>query len=97
MPLPPHTPVLDLERRHHREPGPHCALGIVLTCLRIAEINQHAIAHEFRDETVEPGDRLADARDRSAKIRPLLTARLIRRVEPAPLRTVWGYRRTRTT
>jgi hypothetical protein len=28
--------------------------------LRIAEIGQHAVAHEFRDEAVEPGHGLCD-------------------------------------
>jgi hypothetical protein len=30
-------------------------------CLRIAEIDQHSVAHVFRDKTVEPGNRLCDA------------------------------------
>ena len=37
------------------------ALGVVLVGLRIAEINQHAVAHIFGDETVETSNRLRRA------------------------------------
>jgi hypothetical protein len=36
------------------------ALGVVLMRLRITEIDQHAVAHVFRHEAVEAGDRLGD-------------------------------------
>ncbi len=36
------------------EPGADRALGIVLMRLRIAEINQHAVAHIFGDKTAKP-------------------------------------------
>src|SRR5271165_4132471 len=43
------------------QPGPDRPLGIVLMRSRVSEINQHAVAHVFRDETVEPGDDLGDS------------------------------------
>jgi hypothetical protein len=51
---------------HHRrcyfQPRPHCPLGIVLMRPRIAEIGQHAVAHEFGDKAVivsdDGGDRV---------------------------------------
>ena len=42
------------------EPGADRPLGIVLMRLRIAEINQHAVAHVLGDEAIEPGDDLGD-------------------------------------
>ena len=36
-------------------------LWVVLVCLGVAEVHQHAVAHVFRDEAVKPGDRLRDA------------------------------------
>src|SRR5215472_14255644 len=44
-----------LQARHRRryfEPGPHPPLGVVLMRPRIAEIDQHPIAHEFGDKPV---------------------------------------------
>src|SRR5262249_7480551 len=38
------------------QPRPNRPLGIVLVRLRIAEINQHAVAHIPTDEAIEPGD-----------------------------------------
>ena len=39
-----------------RQPGPDRQLGIVLIRLRIAEIDQHAVAHVLGDKAGEPGD-----------------------------------------
>ena len=47
-------------RRDHREPGAHRSLGIVLMGLRIAEIDQHPVAHVFRDKAVKAADRIGD-------------------------------------
>ena len=44
-----------------REPGAHRPLGVVLVRLRVAEIDQHAVAHVLGDEAAEAGDRLGDA------------------------------------
>jgi hypothetical protein len=44
----------------HRETRPHRPLGIVLMRLRIAEIDQHPVAHIFGDKAVEAADRLGD-------------------------------------
>jgi hypothetical protein len=44
-----------LQARHRRcyfQPRPHRALGVVLMRLRIAEIDQHPVAHEFGDKAV---------------------------------------------
>src|SRR5262249_41762851 len=45
--------------RNQRKPGWNRALHITLARLRVAEINEHAIA--LGHEAVEPGDRLRDA------------------------------------
>ncbi len=42
------------------EAGAHRPLGIVFVGLRIAEVNQHAVAHVFGDETVEAAHCLGD-------------------------------------
>ena len=42
------------------QPGPDRPLGIVLMRLRVAEIDQHAVAHVLGDKAVEPGDDLGD-------------------------------------
>ena len=42
------------------EPGADGAFGIVLVRLRVAEIDEHAIAHEFRHEAVVAGDAAGD-------------------------------------
>jgi hypothetical protein len=34
------------------EPSSNSGLGVVLVCVRIAEIGKHAVAHVFCDETV---------------------------------------------
>ena len=44
----------------HRQPGAHRALGVVLMRLRIAEIDQHAIAHVLGDKAGEAADRVGD-------------------------------------
>ena len=43
------------------QPRPHRLLGVVLMGLRIAEIDQHAVAHVFRHEAAEAANRLGDA------------------------------------
>jgi hypothetical protein len=45
------------DRGDHVEAGAHGPLGIVFVGARIAEINQHAVAHVFGDETVEAANR----------------------------------------
>ena len=40
--------------------GPDCPFGIVLVGSRIAEIDQHAVAHILRDKATEPDDGLRD-------------------------------------
>src|SRR5262245_7890914 len=40
------------------EPGAHGALGIVLVCLRIAEVNKHAVTHVSGDDAIGLGDLL---------------------------------------
>jgi hypothetical protein len=42
------------------QPRPDCPLGVVLMRFRVAEINQHAVAHVPRDEAMEPGDDFGD-------------------------------------
>jgi hypothetical protein len=49
------------DRFDERQPRPDRSLGIVLVRLRIAELDQHPIAHVLGHEAVEPGDRLRDA------------------------------------
>jgi hypothetical protein len=49
------------DRFDERQSRPYRALGIILVRMRIAEINEHPVAHIFGDEAVEPGDRLRDA------------------------------------
>ena len=49
------------DRFDERQPRPHRALGVILMRARIAEIDQHPIAHVLGHEAVEPGDRLSDA------------------------------------
>ena len=48
-------------RFDERQSGPHRPLGIILMCLGIAEIDEHAIAHVPCDEPAKPADRLCDA------------------------------------
>ena len=43
------------------QPCAHGSLGVVLMCLRIAEIDEHAVAHVFRDEATEATHGLGDA------------------------------------
>ena len=53
-----------LERGHRRDqlqPRPYRPLGVVLMGLRIAEIDQHAVAHVFRHEPAEAAHGLGDA------------------------------------
>jgi hypothetical protein len=42
-------------------PSPDRPLGIVFMRLRIAEVNEFAITHIFRDKSIKSGDRLGDA------------------------------------
>ena len=48
-------------RRDQLQPRPHRPLGVILMGLRIAEINQHAVAHVFRHEAAEAAHGLGDA------------------------------------
>jgi hypothetical protein len=41
---------------HQCQTRTHRAFGIILVRPRIAEIDENAVAHIFRDEAVEPGD-----------------------------------------
>src|SRR5204862_5463947 len=53
----------DIEPTHGVEsaqPRPDRPLSIVLMRLRIAEINENAVAHVPGDEAIEPGDDFAD-------------------------------------
>ena len=50
-----------LHRLDERKAGAHRPLGIVLVRLRVAEIDQHAVAHVLGDKAVEAADRLGDA------------------------------------
>ena len=79
----PHAQILSCrqsaDRLDHRQPGPHRPLGIVLMRLRIAEIDQHPVAHVFGDKAVEAADRLADravvVADQLAQILRVMTGR----------------------
>ena len=54
---------LDIEPTNgvdHAEPRPDRALGIILMRPRIAEIDEHAVAHIFGDKAIEPADHLGD-------------------------------------
>jgi hypothetical protein len=44
----------------HVQPRPDRPLGIVLMRSRVAEIHQNAVAHVFRDKSIEPGDNLGN-------------------------------------
>ena len=48
-------------RRDQLQPRPHGPLGVILVGLRIAEIDQHAVAHVLRDEPAEAVHGLRDA------------------------------------
>ena len=55
---------LGLQRSHRcdqLQPRPHRPLGVVLMGLRIAEIDEHAVAHVFRHEPAEALHGLGDA------------------------------------
>ena len=45
-------------RRDYRQAGPHRPLGIVLMRLRVAEIDQHPVAHVLGDKPIEASDRI---------------------------------------
>ena len=47
--------------RDQLQPRPHRPLGIVLVRLRIAEVDQHAVAHVLRHEAAEALHGLGDA------------------------------------
>jgi hypothetical protein len=52
------------ERRNRidqRDAGPNCTLGVILMRCRIAEVNQHTIAHISGDEASEATHGLGDA------------------------------------
>ncbi len=48
------------QRVENREAGADRALGVLFLRVRVAEINQHAVAHEFGDVAVEMPDGFAD-------------------------------------
>ena len=50
-----------LDRCDQLQPGPYRPLGVVLMRLRIAEIDQHAVAHVLRYEPAEALHSLGDA------------------------------------
>jgi hypothetical protein len=49
------------DRVDSAEPGPDRALGILLMGSRVAEIDQDAVAHVFRDKPVELGNHRGDS------------------------------------
>jgi hypothetical protein len=49
------------DRLDDGEPGAHRPFGIVLMRLRIAEIDQDAVAHILGDKAVQVADRLGDS------------------------------------
>ena len=49
------------DSRNQLQPRAHRLLGVVLMRLRIAEIDQHAVAHVFRHEAAEAAHRLGNA------------------------------------
>ena len=67
------------------EPGADRPLGIVLVRLRVAKINEHAIAHIFGDKAREPGDRVGDTAvvgaDQLAQILGIIARRQRRRAD----------------
>src|SRR5580704_2373119 len=48
------------DRGYHTQPRPDRPLGIVLMRLRVAEIDQDAVAHVPGDQAIEPGDDFGD-------------------------------------
>ena len=85
----PHAQILprrqSADRLDHRQPGAHRPLGIVLMRLRIAEIDQHPVAHVLGDKAVEAADRLGDGAvvgaDQLAQILRVKTRRQRRRAD----------------
>ena len=79
----PHAQILprrqSADRLDHRQPGADRPLGIVLMRLRIAEIDQHPVAHVLGDKAVEAADRLGDCAvvvaDQLAQILRVMTGR----------------------
>ena len=49
------------DRLDDREPGAYRTLGIIFVRLGIAEINEHAVAHVFRDKAGKAAHRIGDA------------------------------------
>ena len=47
--------------RDQLQPCAHRPLGVVLVCLRIAEVDEHAVAHVLRHEAAEATHGLGDA------------------------------------
>jgi hypothetical protein len=72
-------------RLDHRQPGAHRPLGIVLMRLRIAEIDQDAVAHVLGDKAGEAADRVGDGAvvvaDQLAQILGVMTGRQRRRAD----------------
>ena len=67
------------DRLDHRQSGAYRPLGIVLVRLRVAKIDQDAVAHVLGDKTVETADRLGDgpvvAAEQLAQILRVMTGR----------------------
>src|SRR6516225_9472948 len=85
----PHAQILSrrqtADRLDHREAGAHRPLGVVLMRLRIAEIDQDAVAHVLGDKAVQMGDRLGDGvvvvADQLTQIFRVITGRECRRAD----------------
>jgi len=85
----PHTQLLprgqSADRLDYRQPRPHRSLGIVFMRLRVAEIDQHPVAHVLGDKPVEAADRRGDdavvVADQLAQILRVMTGRECRRAD----------------
>ena len=49
-------------RRDQLQPCAHRPFGVILVRMGVAEVDQHPVAHELRDETAEATHGLRDAR-----------------------------------
>jgi hypothetical protein len=62
----PHAQILprrqSADRLYYRQPSAHRPLGIILMRLRIAEIDQHPVAHVLGDKPVRGGTRRGSSR-----------------------------------
>src|SRR5215467_10523280 len=53
--------LLPADRFDQLQPCPYRSLSVVLVGLRVAEVDQHAVAHVLRDEAAEPLNCVGDA------------------------------------